>query len=131
MQPGLPVLFVDPLRLTQAVVHLLDHALATAPGQRIRVRLTDERDHTRAGSPRLLVVEVDYPLEGTATDDERDLLTETFRAGPTGRGLNLAVPLARRLVELHGGTLTAVRTGAPPARRQILRAAVPIGVRVA
>jgi len=141
LQPGLPVLSVDPLRLTQAVMHLLDHAIATAPGERVQIRLTDERDRERAGSPRLLVIEVEYPLGPTtvpptspepspsdAAQADRELLTETFRAGLTGRGLNLAVPLARRLIEIHGGTLTVTR---PHPRRQTLRAAVPIGVRVA
>jgi signal transduction histidine kinase len=134
LQPGLPVLSADPLRLTQAVMHLLDHAIATAPGERIQVRLTDERDYQRPGTPRVLVIEVEYPIapspDSTADPavEDHELLVETFRAGPTGRGLNLAVPLARRLIELHGGTLTVAR---PAPRRQTLRASVPIGVRVA
>jgi signal transduction histidine kinase len=111
LQPGLQPILCDPLRLTQAVTHLLNYALDASPNGQVVLRARDQSG--------LFVLELEH--EG-ALGAERELF-DGFRQSSRGVGLNLALPLARRLVELHGGTL-AIASPSParltlsvPARR--------------
>jgi hypothetical protein len=114
LQPGLRPIHADPLRVTQAVTHLLNYGIATlAPGTTNQVvlrALERERD---------FVIELAVPVE--LPPDEAELLWSTFRAPdikdapraqaaggaprPGLGGLHLTLPLARRLAELHDGSL--------------------------
>jgi signal transduction histidine kinase len=102
LQPGMAPVQVDPLLLPQAVAHLLDYAYGAAergpkPG-RVRVVVSDRR----IGKGRVFIVEVTW--SGPAPVEDRERLFVGFRR--TGPGdLGLGLPLARRLVELHGGSL--------------------------
>jgi signal transduction histidine kinase len=116
LQPGLGPIYVDPLRLTQAVTHLLNYALDAAQGGEVMLR-------AREGDlGRTLVVDVEHA--GALTDEERSRLFDGFRQVTGKPGLHLALPLARRLLELHGGTLEL-----GPGSRPHLRAVVPLGRR--
>ncbi len=119
MQPGLPALSVDPLRLTQAFTHLFNAALDAASDEPIRVR-AGIRDET---SERFLVVDIDYQDE--ISGEARGQLFDGFRKIVGRPGLHLALPLARRLVELHQGILE-VRPGRSPTGIA-LRAQIPLG----
>lgn len=98
----------DSHRLRQAFDHLVGNALKfTAPGGRVVVTL-------EAGDDRATFRVADDGIGMTA-----DLLTQIFRPFAQGEtsldrsqgGLGLGLPLAKGLVELHGGRIEAVSPG--------------------
>jgi len=97
----------DLARLSQALANLLDNAARYSP-QGGRIDLTAE-----LSGPHVLIKVGDY-----GTGIERDLLPRIFdlfvqgqRAQGEQSGLGIGLPLARRLTEMHGGTLTAYSAG--------------------
>ena len=89
-----PTWSLDAGRLREVVVNLVDNAVAAGPPVHVTVK----------AAGRLLVIEVADHGEGVP-EESRDKIFEPFFTGKTsGTGLGLAV--ARRVVELHGGTLT-------------------------
>jgi signal transduction histidine kinase/ActR/RegA family two-component response regulator len=108
-QPARPVMVeADGARLTQVVVNLLTNACKyTEPGG--NVTLTVRAD----GGDAIISVQDD----GIGLDDEmRERVFELFERGERASelavdGLGVGLTLARRLVALHGGTLTAHSKG--------------------
>jgi two-component system cell cycle sensor histidine kinase PleC len=89
--------------LRKAVVNLLSNALKFTP-KGGRIRLTATRDTTSA-----LIIRVEDNGIGIAPDKIKVAL-EPFGQIDTGlarkyEGAGLGLPLAKRLIELHGGTL--------------------------
>lgn len=99
----------DTRQLGRAIGHLLDNAIAATPkGGRILVDVSKPKGITR------IVVSDNGP--GMAKDELSRAL-DGLRASPDGSGLErrqgLGIPLARQLIEAHGGTLEIVsRKGA-------------------
>ena len=157
LMPGIATMHIDPLRVTQAVTHLINHAFDVSQGKAFTLRASQiaDPDLPQAGRDgRLFVLEIDLPVE--LASDQADRLFDGFSRteGPKqtrsaappsiGRGLNLMLPLAKRLLELHGGTLgvvgsapvsaTATATALAAARRTRkvrLRATLPTSARLA
>jgi len=101
---------LDGARIRQVIVNLIDNAVAAGPPVVVGVR-TDNRQ---------LVIEVSDHGPGVPAED-REKIFEPFFTGKTqGTGLGLAV--ARRVVELHGGTLT-IHTS--PRGGALFRAEIP------
>lgn len=119
MQAGLPAVPVDPLRLTQAFTHLLNAALDTEGDDPIVVRASIRDEKTE----RWLVVDVLYRDE--AAVDARAQLFEGFRKVVGRPGLHLALPLARRLIEFHQGTLELHPSSKLPMLH--IRCQIPVG----
>ncbi len=99
------VLQADALRMTQIVANLLNNAARyTDPGGTIRVRYGTDGD------------EVVVVVEDNGRGIREDMIERVFeifvqeRAGNGGLGLGLT--LVKRLVDLHGGTVTASSKGA-------------------
>ncbi len=94
---------VDPSRLRQVLGNLVDNALKhTSPGG--AVRLTGRRD----GDGIALEVADDgagIPQEALAHIFERFYRADAARSDGSGSGLGL--PIARSLIEAHGGTIAA------------------------
>ncbi len=93
----------DPRQLGRAIGHLLDNAIAaTDEGGKILVDLSRKNDGVR-------IVISDNGRGMSRTELRRAL--EGLREGPDGRPerrQGLGIPLARQLVEAHGGTLDIV-----------------------
>lgn len=102
------VLDCDPVRLAQVVTNLLVNAAKYTPATG-RIRLTGERD----GSDAVIRVQD----TGAGIDPEFlprvfDLFSQADRSLSRSRGgLGIGLMLVRRLVELHGGTVTATSPG--------------------
>lgn len=88
--------WVDGFQLKQAVLNLVLNALeATATGGHVVVRASGEK--------RRFVVEVTDDGEGMTAEVRDKALTPFFTTREEGTGLGL--PLVRRIVEQHGGSL--------------------------
>lgn len=108
--PDLPRVSRDPVRLEQVFVNLIQNAVQHSPrGGRVSIRA----EATAGGVA--FVVEDEGP---GLVDADLHRLFEPFysrRKGGTGLGL----PIVQRIVEAHGGVLTAVRPRQPGARFRV------------
>jgi signal transduction histidine kinase len=98
----------DLLRLEQALVNIIANASKYSdPGGRIEVRL-----HVEAGSAVIRVGDEGIGIAPDQLDAIFDLFVQVddSLARSVG-GLGLGLTIARRLVELHGGTITAESAG--------------------
>jgi signal transduction histidine kinase len=101
---------LDGGRIREALINLIDNAIAAGPPVAVTVR----RDRDR------LVLEVADRGPGVAEDD-RDKVFEPFFTGKTqGTGLGLAI--VRRVVELHHGTIAVYPN---PGGGAVFRAELP------
>jgi two-component system sensor histidine kinase HydH len=101
---------LDAARIREVVINLVDNAIAAGPPVEVRVTKHDKQ----------LVIEVEDRGPGVPHDD-RDKIFEPFHTGKThGTGLGLAV--ARRVVELHEGTLAVHES---PHGGALFRAEIP------
>ncbi len=96
---NVPVLDVDPARLREVVANLLTNALRHTP---------------RGGSidlaGRLVGKEVEVTVRDTGSGmspEQLDRIFDRFYRSPDSPGSGLGLPIARDLVQAHGGTLTA------------------------
>jgi PAS domain S-box-containing protein len=98
----------DPVRLEQVFVNLLVNASRyTEPGGKLTMEATSGED------------EVSVRVRDTGVGIAPELLDRVFdafvrgsgSASPAGTGLGLGLTLVRRLVERHGGTVTATSDG--------------------
>lgn len=96
---GLPDLPVDMTHASRALGALLAHALRAANDEdAVTVRASLHADGER--------VRIDVQHAGAAPPSARERLAMlSLRAGPRGRGMALALSLARRVIELHGGSV--------------------------
>jgi signal transduction histidine kinase len=98
--PGL----LDPLRLEQVITNLLDNAIKYSPaGGEIRVELA----RTSTGELRIAVCDqgLGVPAEQRGRIFDRFYQVSDPQAHRSGLGLGLHI--AREIVELHGGSITA------------------------
>jgi PAS domain S-box-containing protein len=113
----------DAMRLTQAIVNLLNNAARyTPPGGEIRL-LASKRDTD-------VVIRVRDTGKGIAPHDlERifDLFTQVdAREGAQHGGLGVGLALVRRVIELHAGSVRAHSDGAGRGSEFVIRLPLPI-----
>lgn len=97
----------DPVRLTQVVGNLLRNAVRYTPtGGTIRVELS--RTDTEA---RLQIRDSGIGMDPESLQSAFEPFRQARRSKAGSEGLGLGLPLARSLVELHGGTLSAESAG--------------------
>jgi two-component system, sensor histidine kinase len=103
--PREPVfLHADPVRLAQVITNLLNNAIKySAPGGRITLSA-----ETPAASVRIRIEDTGAGISAEALPTIFEMFSQGDNA-QTGLGVGLA--LARRLVELHGGSITAASPG--------------------
>jgi signal transduction histidine kinase len=100
-------LYGDPARLQQALTNLLSNAIKfTPPGGVVTISLeAGGRRHTITVSDTGVGIEPDFlPFVF-------DHYRQANRAGGSGGGLGLGLSIARHIVELHGGEITAHSRG--------------------
>jgi signal transduction histidine kinase len=99
--------FADSVRIAQIVGNLLHNAAKfTTSGGLIHVHLEEE--------PDAAVIRVSDTGDGIPQDQiDRvfDMFTRIDRPASSGQGLGIGLALARRLAEMHGGTLSAASGG--------------------
>jgi signal transduction histidine kinase len=113
---NVPSLLLDPARIREVVSNLLTNALR----------------HTPAGgsidlAARLVGNEAEVTVRDTGSGmsrDELDRIFDRFYRSPDSPGSGLGLPIARDLVEAHGGTLTAT---SELGRGTTIRFTLPLG----
>ena len=106
LDAGLPDLPVDTTHAARALGAVVAHALRAAregdDDVVVRASLHADGEHVR----------IDVEHGGAAPPSARERLAMlALRAGPRGRGMALALSLARRVIELHGGTVEVESEG--------------------
>jgi signal transduction histidine kinase len=100
LDDGLPNLEVDQSRLRQVIGNLLDNAVRLTPaGGSVRVRAS-------ASGPYAVEIDVQDTGPGIAPEVLPRIFDRFYRSGERG-GSGLGLPIARSLVEAHGGTIAA------------------------
>ena len=97
--PDLPTLDIDPARIREVVANLLTNALRHTP-----------RDGRVEVSARLAVGKVEVTVHDTGSGippDQRDRIFDRFYRSPDSPGSGLGLPIAKSLIEAHGGDITA------------------------
>jgi K+-sensing histidine kinase KdpD len=106
IQPGVPRLFADGGRLVQALTAVIQSAVRFTQEGAVHIRAT-----LQAGSSDL---RIDVETSGrTAPGTDRDKLFDAFREADRARkhgSLGLGLSLARSILELHGGRISAAGT---------------------
>lgn len=98
-----PFVLVDPVRMAQVVSNILDNATKfTPPGGKIHVGLLEDDEDAV-----LRIVDTGIGI----SPDDLDRVFDLFSQVERGRGLGIGLALVRRLLELHGGTVTANSAG--------------------
>lgn len=103
--PDKPVYaYLDPMRMNQVITNLVQNAVKfSAAGDSIRVSLSVE-----AGVADIRIADSGIGLAPESLDRIFELFYQVRGAhGPMPSGLGIGLSLSRRLVELHGGELTA------------------------
>ncbi|HEV8269176.1 MAG TPA: HAMP domain-containing sensor histidine kinase [Thermoanaerobaculia bacterium] len=108
--PDVQEVAVDEVRVAQVFANLLDNALLSAPG--VRVRVSARR------SPEGNVVEIEDDGPGFTEEARRRAFEPFFSTRPGGTGLGLVV--ARHTMEAHGGTLQLVEAPSGGGRVRLL-----------
>lgn len=107
----------DAQRIRQCLDNLLSNAVKHSPaGGSILVEIASERDHEGAWWMRVDVVD-----DGPGIPAEvLPRVFERYVTGDASRGLGLGLHLAKRIAELHGGTLTVTSTPGRGSRFSLL-----------
>ena len=96
----------DPERFAQAVRNVLANAIRFSPqGGRIGISLSPLRPHTL----QLLIEDEGPGIPANELDLVFDRFTQSSRTKTGAGGTGLGLPIARGILELHGGTLRAER----------------------
>ena len=97
-QPGIPMIMADPEQLRQVFVNLFTNAADAMPsGGLLTLRAR--------GGPSLVIEIVDTGT-GIAAADLPRVMETFFTTKPPGKGTGLGLPICRRIVEAHGGTIS-------------------------
>ena len=108
----------DAARLRQVIANLLGNALAFTPGGgRIEIDLSVTAD------VELRIRDTGRGISEAALAFVFDCFRQNERVTPATRGLGLGLYIVRRLVEMHGGTVTAKSEGED--RGSVLTVALP------
>jgi PAS domain S-box-containing protein len=125
---GLPAehvwLDADGARLTQVITNLLDNSAKFTPsGGEITVQATREGDEAV-----ISVQDTGVGIPEDALPHVFEMFTQVERPGRLDRGLGIGLTIAKRLIDMHGGTIEASSPGVGQGARFLVR--VPVAPQV-
>ena len=119
VEPGLPLVEADPLRVKQALDNLVSNALAHSGGAHEVVVSAHEGD----GNVRLSVADEG---DGIPIKEQERIFEAGVRLDPRRPGSGLGLAVARAVAEAHGGDLTLDST---PGKGATFTLTLPVRVR--
>lgn len=102
----LPEVSGDEVQIRQVFTNLVVNAIQAIGSRGGTVRIRAEREGTHA------VVEVEDDGPGIPEEVRDKIFRPFFTTKSRGEGTGLGLPTARRIAEMHGGSLRCIRTGA-------------------
>lgn len=117
------VVHADAVQLRQVLVNLLMNAVQASGGRGGRV----EVETSEAEDGRTVVLDVSDDGPGVPPERRDRIFEPFFTTKPAGEGTGLGLPISRRIVESHGGTLAL---GASEPGRTTFRVRLPRHARV-
>jgi signal transduction histidine kinase len=113
---GPPMLPGDRDQLTQVFINLIGNAIDAMPDGGV---LTIETGLHGVGGYRWACVDVVDSGPGIPADRLAQIFEPFFTTKPEGAGTGLGLPISRRIVEAHGGTLEAESTPGQGTRMRV------------
>jgi len=109
IEPGLPQVWGDPVRVRQVLLNLVSNASKFTNEGNITIRVTRQPEDPATGEPERAQIDVQDTGIGIAPQDMNKLF-EAFRQvdGSTTRqagGTGLGLAISRQFVEMHGGRM--------------------------
>jgi signal transduction histidine kinase len=105
--PALPSIMADVNQLKQVFINILNNAIDAMPdGGRVEVATRVVHGNgTNGGAP---LVEISFQDSGVGIDPQHleKIFDAFFTTKGAGRGTGLGLPISKRIVERHGGTIT-------------------------
>jgi signal transduction histidine kinase len=106
LDADLPDVFVDRVRVTQVLLNLLSNAVKFTEQGAITVRASCDAVDRQCGQIMIAIIDTGVGI----ASEHQHLIFEEFRQADDSLsrrygGTGLGLPISRRLVELHGGTL--------------------------
>jgi len=118
LQPNLPFLKLDSLKISQVFVNLFTNALhAMEEGGLLAVRtyskqltgvganISDSRSESFRVGQHIVVAEIDDTGCGIPEDKLPKIFEPFFTTKPTGRGTGLGLSVVKTIIDLHGATI--------------------------
>lgn len=118
LQPSLPLLKLDRLKIGQVFVNVFTNAIHAMPGGGTLTVRTRTRQHAGVGANigdsrsecfhvgcRLVVAEIDDDGTGIPQDKLTKVFDPFFTTKTTGEGTGLGLSVTRSIIDLHGGTI--------------------------
>jgi signal transduction histidine kinase len=99
----LPILDIDPARIREVISNLLTNALRHTP--------RDGKVELSAAPAGDQVAVTVHDTGGGIPADQLDRIFDRFHRSPDSPGSGLGLPIAKSLVEAHGGSITATSEG--------------------
>jgi two-component system sensor histidine kinase BaeS len=116
VQPGLPGVRADPVRLRQALDNLVSNALVHAPGTEVVV--------SAAAAKGSVLLSVTDEGDGIPLDEQARIFEAGARLDSRRPGSGLGLAIARAIAEAHGGTLTV---DSQPGHGATFTISIPVG----
>lgn len=112
--PNLPLIKVDPARMTQVLLNLLGNALQYTPSGG-RVTIQSAVSNQQIGDGRSLQILITDTGIGLTAEQLRPIFERFYRADKSrsraGGGSGIGLTISKHLVEAHNGRLTAASPG--------------------
>lgn len=103
LETDLPQLKLDRTKIEQALVNLLMNAIEATPnGGTVLITTRAKQLHTEGTE---VIVNVEDTGSGIVDDNLAKLFEPFFTTKDVGEGTGLGLPVAKRIIELHGGTI--------------------------
>jgi signal transduction histidine kinase len=120
LQPGLPLLALDRTRIEQVFVNLFLNAVQAMPeGGTLTVRTRVCVSPANNGEPACVTVDVDDTGQGIPHEHLAKLFEPFFTTKPPGQGSGLGLAIVRKIVEIHGGSISLCNRAESGARATV------------
>jgi signal transduction histidine kinase len=136
MDPNAPMIVADRQQLRQVFLNLFTNASDAMPeGGTLTVRVKAIADNglpiaesqSEIQDPKSkIVIEIADTGTGIAPEDLGKVLEPFYTTKPEGKGTGLGLPICKRIVQEHGGTLEILSEGVP-GKGTTVRLTLPLG----